>query len=123
MTISDTHLEEVLKSLLQKNLKFNLNNKQFKKGKFILFKQNNYHIEFTIDKGDKDFKKFEVPIPFDVEQWDDDGLVYFDYRFTTLAKNDKELHRLLLSLPKDGNNKFYDKIMEIEVLDGEENEG
>lgn len=122
MTISDTHLEEVLKTLLQKNLKFNLNNKKYKIGKLILFKQNNYHIEFTINKGDDDLRRFEVPIPFNVENWEEDGLVYFDYRFATLAKNDKDLHRLLLSLPKEGNNKFYDKILEIEVLDGKQDE-
>ena len=119
MTITDTQIEETLKELLQKNLKLSINNKQYRKGKLLLFKQNNYHIEFTIKKNDIDIKRFEVPIPFAVEKWNNEGLVYFDYRLSTLSKNDKKLFEMLERLPREGNNKFYNKILEIQIITGE----
>ena len=118
MTITDTEIEETLKGLLQKDLKLSINNKQYRKGKLLLFKQNNYHIELTVRKNDVDIKRFEIPIPFGIEKWEEDGLVYFDYRLSTLAHNPK-LTKLLESLPTEGNNKFYNKILEIEILPGE----
>ena len=114
MLISNTKLEEVLKFLLQKQLKFIIKNKQVKKGKLILFKQNNYHLELMMEMNG-DNKKFEIPIPYDAEVWEDDNLVYFDYRLTTLGKNNPKLQKLIRSIPKEGNNKYYDTILEIEI--------
>ena len=119
MTITDTNIEKALLELLQKDIRLSINNKQFRKGKLLLFKQNNYHIELTIQKNDVDIKRFEIPIPFAIEGWEGDGLMYFDYRLNTLANNDKVLYGMLKELKPDGNNKFYDKIMEIKVLEGE----
>jgi len=115
MLIDNTIIEETLKGLLQSNIKMNLKNKTFKKGKLILFRQNNYHLELTIEIKDGVTKKFEIPIPFDVESWDEDGLVYFDYRLSTLSKGNSKFYHLVKTLPKIGNNKFYDTILEIEV--------
>ena len=117
MTIIDTELERVLKSLLQKDLKLTINNKNFRKGKLLLFKQNNYHIELTIRKTDIDIKRFEVPIPFAIENWNDDGLVYFDYRLATLAHKDKKFLEMIRRLPVRGENKFYDTILEIQIME------
>ncbi len=116
MTINGTEIEETLKDLLQKNLKLSINNKQYRKGKLLLFKQNNYHIELTVRKNEKDMKRFEIPIPFAIEKWADDGLVYFDYRLKTLAKNDAVVYEMLKKLPLEGNNKFYNKILEVQIL-------
>lgn len=119
MTINDTEIEYALKELLQKNLKLAINNKQYRKGKLLLFKQNNYHIELTVKKNDTDMKRFEIPIPFAIEKWEDDGLVYFDYRLKTLAKKDEVVYEMLKNLPVEGNNKFYNKILEIRIIPGE----
>jgi len=116
MTINDTELEDTLKYLLQKNLKLYINNKQYRKGRLLLFKQNNYHIELTIKKNDTDVKKFEIPIPFAVELWKDDGLVYFDYRLLTLTKKNTMVYNILKPLSVETNNKFYDKILEIQIV-------
>ena len=56
MTIDGTDTERVLKELLQKNIKFNIKNKTFKKGRLILFKQNNYHLELTIKNNNDELK-------------------------------------------------------------------
>ena len=114
MTIVNTEIEETLKDLLQKDIKLIINNKQHQKGKLLLFKQNNYHIELTVRKNDVNIKRFEIPIPFGIEHWKDDGLVYFDYRLSTLSNN-ANLCKMLEKLPNEGNNKFYNKILEIQI--------
>ena len=116
MTIDNTIIEDALKSILQRKIKINLNNKQIKKGKLILFKQSNYHLELTIKREGNELKRFEIPIPFNIEIHKSDGLMYFDYRFSTLSKGNKELFDIMSKLPKEGNSKFYNKILEIEVL-------
>ena len=116
MTINGTEIEEILKDLLQKKLKLSINNKQYRKGKLLLFKQNNYHIELTVMKNDIDIKRFEIPIPFAVERWDKDNIVYFDYRLVTLSERDKKILDMVKSVPTDAKSRFYDKIMEIKVI-------
>ena len=116
MTIDNTDIEQALKTMLQRKIKINLKNKQIKKGKLILFKQANYHLELTIKRDDGDLKRFEIPIPFKVENHPSEGLIYFDYRFSTLGRGNEELLGILKVLPKEGNSKFYNQILEIEVL-------
>ena len=116
MNIKGTKLEDVLIRLLQKNINLSFNNKPYKKGKLILFKQNNYYLELTIEKNNKENKRIELPTPFNIELWENDNLIYFDYRFPTLAKSNNELRKLLYGLPQEGNNRFYDSILEIEIV-------
>jgi hypothetical protein len=115
MIIANTKIEETLKDLLQKDLKLMINNKQYRRGKLLLFKQSNYFIEFTILKNVEDIKRFEIPIPFGIEKWDKEGLVYFDYRLKTLAKSNTVVYEMLKKLPAEGNNKFYNNILEFQV--------
>jgi len=117
MSITDTELEKVLMGLLQKDIKLLIDGKLFRKGKLLLFRQNNYCLELTIRKNNIDIKKFEVPIPFAIENWDDDGVIYFDYRIATLAHKDKVVLDMIKKLPTNGQSKFYDKILEIEIGD------
>jgi len=114
MIINDTPLEDLLKSLLQKNLKFGIKNKIIRKGKLILFKQNNYHIELSLQTKENNMKIFEIPIPFSFEEWKDDNLIYFDYRLLTLAHNKNDFYQFLKKL-EPTNNKFYDNILEIQI--------
>lgn len=114
MNIAETEIEETLKDLLQHNISLYVKNKLLKKGTLCLFKQNNYHIELTLKINDV-MKKFEIPIPFGIEKWKKDNLIYFDYRFAALAKDKPELLSLLKKLPRDGKSRFYDTILEIIV--------
>jgi len=114
MLINDTQIEKILKLLLQKNLSLSIKNKQLKKGRLVLFKQNNYHIELTVSNNGA-LKKFEIPIPYNIESWEDDNLIYFDYRLITLAQNNKDIHNLITGVQKNCNNKFYDSILEISI--------
>jgi hypothetical protein len=120
--IYNTYIEDVLKSLLQDYLTFYIKGKVFKEGRLLLYKQNNFHLALTVENNKRGIFTFEIPIPFSIElhsMEDDDELenelVYFDYRLATLAKNNKEVVEKLAKMPKVGNSKFYDTIVEIEI--------
>lgn len=115
MLINGTFIEDTCKSLLQRDLSFEIRNKTIKKGKIILFFQRNFHIVFCLDN-EKDNKrdKIELPIPFAIEHHDSDNLVYFDYRLSTFTKLYPECQPYLnLSKPKIAKNKFFDTILTI----------
>lgn len=107
--------EPALISLLQKNVKLTINNKQYRKGRLLLYRLHNFHIELTLEKSPDVLKRFEIPIPFSIEEWDD-GNVYFDYRLKSLASGDDTLVDLLSSIPRDERNKFYDNILAFMVI-------
>lgn len=116
MNIEGTDLEQLFLSLLQRKIKIYLKNKLYKEGRLLLFRQLHYHIELSIKNRKGDIKSFEIPIPFKTEEWRDDQLIYFDYRIEVLSNGNKELISMLKSLPKKGNSKFYDTILEIQYL-------
>ncbi len=116
MYIDNTPIESILKKLLQQNIVITLNNKTLKKGKFILFKQVHYCIELSLKNQEDVIKKIELPIPFNVEEWSDDNLIYFDYRISTLTKNNPDTLNLIKKLVLDKTSKFYNQILEIEII-------
>ena len=114
MNINGTNIEEACKYLLQKNISLEINNKIFKQGKLILFYQKNFYLQFTLTTVKKDKDKVEIPIPYDVELHESDGLVYFDYRIKTLAKLAPEVENYLKVYPnKVNNNKYWNTILTI----------
>lgn len=102
--------ERFLVPCLQKNLSFSINNKSIKRGKLILFKRFHYFIQFSLIS-DKGFKEtFDVPIPFKIEDYGDEGLIYFDYRLSSL-----EVDSLPLISDKVSSI-YFDKILEIQLV-------
>ena len=60
------------------------------------------------EKGNRE--NVEIPIPFDIEYHEEEGLMYFDYRVSALYAE---------ALPKCGEkiaSSFFDKILEIQVI-------
>lgn len=114
ITIEDTNIEKALKYLLQKDIIIRVQGKQWKTGKMLLFNQSGFYVEVILD-GPKRQERFEVPIPFEVEVWHADGLVYFDYMFSTLARGNKQLESIIHGLKSDRKSRFYNAVMEIEV--------
>lgn len=120
MNIEDTQTDKILRTLLQKNIKLHFKNKVFKQGKLLLFKQNNYFIVMTMNNKKKGTINFEIPIPFNIETWKDENLVYFDYRLSALSKKKTDLLAKLKDIKCAKESKFYDSILEINILpDGE----
>ena len=114
MNNNGTIIEEACKFLLQKKVTLEFGNKTYKQGKFILFYQKNFYVMFIIDTPRKEKEKIEIPIPYDVEIHEEDGLIYFDYRIKTLAKHAPEIENYLRVYPsKTANNRFWDSILTI----------
>ena len=100
--------ERFLVSFLQKNLKFSINNKLIKKGKLILFKRFHYFIQISLisEKGTRE--NFDLPVPFKVENYNEEGLLYFDYRLNSLEVEN------LPRIPQKVCSIYFDKILEIQ---------
>jgi len=114
MIITVDNIDNVLKNILQKNIKFIINNKLHKEGKFILFKYNTYFIEFILqDVCTNKKKKVEIPIPFNIIKGKSHNKIYFDYSLSTLAFNKDKISDSLKKLIKRGHNRFFNNIMEV----------
>jgi hypothetical protein len=112
MTIHGSKLETACKFLLQKDLNLEFKNKTYKQGKLILFYQRNFYITFVMNTLKKDNEKIEIPIPYEIELYEEDNLVYFDYRLKTLAKHAPEIETNIILYPKKvKNSKFWDSIL------------
>jgi hypothetical protein len=112
MTITGTSLEESCKFLLQKKITLEINNKIIKQGKLLIFQQKNFYINFIFEKTSNKVEKIEIPIPYDIENYYDENLIYFDYRLKSLSKFSPEIETNLLFYPKKiSGNKFWDTIL------------
>jgi len=109
-------IENVLKFLLQKHIVLFFNNKKYKEGRLLLFKCNAFHLKLTL-KSEKNNKNLEIPVPYNIIR-DNDNIV-FDYRLSTLSRNNKELYDICATLTKLGNNKYYDSVLYIKVKNNE----
>ena len=112
MTIYGTEMEKACKFLLQKEIKIDLKNKTYKQGKLLLFYQKNFYITFVMNTAKKLKEKVEFPIPYGIEIYPDENLVYFDYRIKTLSKYSPDIETNLIVYPKKiSGNKFWDSIL------------
>ena len=112
---SSVHLEQIpgelfLVSCLQKSINFTVNNKSIKRGKLLLFRRFHYFVQLALmsEKGTRE--NVDVPIPFKVEHYPEEGLLYFDYRIKSL-----EVETLPL-MPDKITSAYFDKILEIQVI-------
>lgn len=103
-------LEKNLKNFLQKNVKFVLDDKPLKSGKFIIFSQNNYHIHFLLKNKNKNVN-YKIPIPFDLEVKSD--RIIFNYKISNFTKNNKKIEQLLSKISRKQYSKLYNKNLEL----------
>jgi len=102
--------EPFLLSCLQKQVAFTIGEKVIKKGKLLLFRRVHYYIQISL-MSDKNIREnFEIPIPFRVENYKEDGLLYFDYRLTSLTT------KILPPIPTKVTSSYFNKILELSVL-------
>jgi hypothetical protein len=97
---------------LQTEFVFSTNNKVSKKGKFLLYKRNHFFIQITLlsPRGVKE--NFEIPFPYKIELYEPEGLLYFDYRLSSL-----NLTKPILPPQKISSN-YHNKILEIQSIKG-----
>ena len=55
-------------------------------------------------------ENFDVPFPFKVENYSEEGLLYFDYRLKSLEVES------LPRMPEKVSSAYFDKILEIQVI-------
>jgi hypothetical protein len=101
--------EPFLISCLQKNLSFSIGNKVIKRGKLLLFRRVHYYVQISLMTDKTDRENFEIPIPFRIENYNKDGLLYFDYRVSSLRVNN------LPPIPDKVPSTYYNKILELHV--------
>ena len=111
ITISIDHVpgESFLVSCLQKNLVFSIGDRVIKKGRLLLFRRVHYYIQISLLTEKNTRENFEIPIPFRVENYPEDGLLYFDYRLDSL--NVKNLPKIF----KKVSSTYFNKILELSV--------
>lgn len=114
IVIADTDLEEVLKGILQERVDFIIDDKKWRSGKVLIFKQSGFFIEFLIETDIKQ-ERFEVPIPFNTDIEIKNNQVIFDYTIRTFAHQNKEILDLISKLDIHGKSKFYDTKMIIKI--------
>ena len=102
--------ESFLIKCLQQQVKFSLNNRAIKQGKLLLFCKAHYYIQLSISTDKSARENFEVPFPFQVEIHENEGLMYFDYRLSSLGTS------VIPSPRKKISSSYYDKILEMQVI-------
>ena len=111
ITLTDSEYESILKDILQCNVTFYISGKKWREGKFLLFKQSGFGIEFTIRNSKDKIEVFEVPIPFNIKKQLNNIKLSYDLIF--LSNNNKELYNDLLSLGITSKNKFFNTTMDV----------
>ena len=101
--------EPFLLNCLQKQIIFSIGEKVIKKGRLLLFRRVHYFIQISLLTDKNVRENFEIPIPFKVENYNEEGLLYFDYRLTSL--NVKSLPRI----PEKISSSYFNKILELSV--------
>jgi hypothetical protein len=112
ITITDTELENNLKSLLQKNVELKIKDKVWKSGRLLLFKQSGFFIELIVQA--KKQERFEIPIPFKVNI--NKTSVCFDYTLLSFVNNNKKLLSLVSKIEPKSKNKFYNSVLEFNII-------
>lgn len=112
LNISLDHVpgEQYLVPWLQKQVCFSIGDKVVKKGRLILFRRIHYYIQIALMTDKSTRENFEIPIPFNVESHKDDGLLYFDYRISSLNLD------TLPPIPPKVSSSYFNKILEITAL-------
>lgn len=110
MTLEQIPGEIFLRKCLQKNISFSLNNKSIKRGRLLLFKRFHYFVQMTLmmEKGSQE--NLDIPIPFKVEHYEEEGLMYFDYRLRSLEVENVPLIKDRVS------SIYFDRILEVQII-------
>jgi hypothetical protein len=117
---SSEKVEKLFEKYFQKVLTLTVNDEQLKKGKFLLIKNcvvgNNFYYELTIEKSKK-LDQIKIPYPFFYEEYEEDNLIYMDYRLKTLFKNYPDTLSVINGWKQTIDTKtvsrFFDNILEI----------
>ena len=108
-------LDTCLKSLLQRNVSFNINNKTIREGLLVLFHVKDFYISFILKTEKYPSKTYEIPVPYSIKQQQDHYL--FDYSNKHIHKGDQKLSLLIAAIHKEvgKKSKFLDNTLTIKM--------
>lgn len=118
----NSSLENHLLRFLQKHIVFKQNQKIFRQGILLLFKQDHFQLNLTLRNtfNEKDQFSLDLPFPPKWEYYQEDSVLYLDYRNYTYLKT-PESRKRLDNLIKTHNNllhinsRYYDTIIELKL--------
>jgi hypothetical protein len=101
-------IEEHLKKLIFRDVKFVLNSKTIKEGKIQLFNTKQNFVKFKIEeKGEN--KEWELSYPYDIKIIKD-GFI-FDYALSAFCPKTEELYWKMKAMNKKDVSKFFDNYL------------
>lgn len=114
-------LDAILTLHLQKQISIKVDGVEIKSGKFLLYQNNllsnNFYYDLTIERIKK-IDSVKLPFPFEIEHYPEEGLVYFDYRLSSLTNDKKHLigidHLCGKLADPLKSSRYINKIVEIE---------
>ena len=106
-----------IKELLLQNVMFCIDTKTVRKGKLLLFNQDDYYIKFLIQTNKNINKNYEIPYPYKIHSTKHG--VSLSYTLDDLSRNNpNKLQYMQIHTSTTGNNKLHNKILTITVFDG-----
>lgn len=118
MTVN--YLEKLFAKYFQRQITISVGNEEIKTGKFLLIQNNLITNNFYFDLAIENTKKiivFKLPFPFAIDEYEEEGLIYFDYRFSSLTNDPhivNRLHQIKNTHSSDKSSKFLDAVIEIQ---------
>ena len=107
---------ECIKELLLQNVMFCIETKTVRKGKLLLFNQDDYYIKFLIQTNKNINKNYEIPYPYNVSA--SKHGVALSYTLEDLSRgNLDKLQYMQIHTPTSGTNKLHNKVLTISVFD------
>lgn len=108
------HVDKLLSSMLQYNLSFELEGKQIRKGKLILYAIKDFHLHLMLQIDKDEIKQFIVPFPFNICRTPDG--INLDYTLDTLANNNSDLLLKLKTLTRKKNTRFFNAVINCKII-------
>jgi len=106
-------LTEHCKHLLQRNVKFMLNDKKIlRRGKLLLFNNNDFYMTFTLLTNKNQQKVYEIFYPYTCTHDPNRKRVELSYRINDLC-NDRNVMELLQEISTGDCHAFHDSIISI----------
>jgi hypothetical protein len=106
--------EDVLVGLLQHTLQIRVAGKNIRNGRLVHFKRVHYVFQLVFINGKGNRETLELPLPFGIERYNEESLVYFDYRNKTLSHGNADLLFKISKIRNTNCSVFFDRIVEIE---------
>jgi hypothetical protein len=101
-------IEEHLKNLMLRNVKFVLNERTIKRGKIELFNTKQNFVKFKINE-DGEIKEWELSYPYDIKKID--GGYIFDYALSAFCPRTEEVYWKMRTMNKTEASKFFDNYL------------